>query len=347
MAPESMKRKLTTILAADVVGYSRLMAANEEATLATLRSSRSVFDEMIARHQGRLFGTAGDAVLAEFGSAVEAVRCAISIQEELGVRNAQLPDDRRMLFRIGVNVGDVIVEGDDLLGDGVNVAARLEGLAPAGGICISGSTFEQVKNKLSIGFEDLGPQEVKNIPHPVSAFRIMAGPVSVAPGAAAATPKPPRPAAKTRRARMLALAGGGVAVIVAGAVAAWLLIPRGPAPLSSFPATISTDEMKASEVKDFMAGMVIQGISNINGNPFTIRLIPDGTAEAAIGRTGEETGITFRETGRWWTENYRFCMQYTRFAQGRRMCPRIFKDGPKLTAKRPDGTPIEWSFHKE
>ncbi len=167
MNSQDIPRKLTTILAADVVAYSRLMAADEEATLRTLKTYRGVIDGLIDRHHGRLVGTAGDAVLVEFGSAVEAVRCAISIQEDLRVRNAELPEDRQMLFRVGINVGDVMIEGDDLFGDGVNVAARLEGLADPGGICISGSTFDQVKNKLSTGFEDMGPQEVKNIPQPV------------------------------------------------------------------------------------------------------------------------------------------------------------------------------------
>jgi len=179
------KRRLTTILASDVVGYSRLMVVDEEATLATLRTYRAVISELVAKHGGRIFNTAGDAVLAEFDSAVEAVRCAISIQEDLAVRNSQLPDESQMWFRIGVNVGDVMVDGGDLFGDGVNVAARLEGLAEKGGICISGSTFEQVKNKLSVAFADIGPQSVKNIPEPVAAFRLMPGRVSVKTGHAA------------------------------------------------------------------------------------------------------------------------------------------------------------------
>jgi class 3 adenylate cyclase len=179
MASEDVRRKLTTILAADVVAYSAMMAADEEATLATLRTYRQVMDDLIARHGGRLFNTAGDAVLVEFPSAVEAVRCAISIQEDLAVRNAQLTDDRKMRFRIGVNVGDVMIEAGDLFGDGVNVAARLEGLAEPGGICISGSTLEQVKNKLSIAFHDIGAQKVKNIPEAIPAFRVVPGEVSV------------------------------------------------------------------------------------------------------------------------------------------------------------------------
>ena len=140
MAEDRVQRKLTTILAADVEGYSRLMGADEEATLKTLKTYRQIIDGLIARQNGRLVGTAGDAVLVEFASTVEAVRCAMSIQEDLAARNAELAEDRRMRFRIGINVGDVMVEGDDLFGDGVNVAARLEGIAEPGGICISGST---------------------------------------------------------------------------------------------------------------------------------------------------------------------------------------------------------------
>jgi class 3 adenylate cyclase len=177
MAEEGVHRKLTTILAADVAGYSRLMAADEEATHRTLTAYRAIIFDLLKKHQGRLVDTAGDSVLADFGSAVEAVRCAISIQEELAVRNAELPEDQRMLFRIGINVGDVIVEGDDIFGDAVNVAARLESVAAPGSVCISGSTFEQVKNKLSIGFSDIGPQTVKNIPHPVAAFQLTNAPV--------------------------------------------------------------------------------------------------------------------------------------------------------------------------
>ena len=156
MAEEKITRKLTTILAADVEGYTRLMRADEEATLKSLGEYRDVIDGLIARHEGRVFSTGGDSVLAEFGSAVEAVRCAISCQEEISSRNAELADDRKLIFRIGINVGDVMVRDGDLFGDGVNVAARLEGLAEPGGVCISGSVFEQIKHKLSLGFEDMG-----------------------------------------------------------------------------------------------------------------------------------------------------------------------------------------------
>jgi class 3 adenylate cyclase len=213
MAPEHAQRKLTTILAADVEGYTRLMRADEEATFGTLTGHREIIDHLIARHNGRIFSTGGDSVLAEFGSAVEAVRCAISIQEELRVCNAELPDDRRMQFRIGINVGDVMVKDDDLFGDGVNVAARLESLAVAGGVCISGSVFDQVKHKLSFGFEDMGAQEVKNIAEPVSAFQVVAGPVSVA--------TPAKTDLAMKRWQMPALAASMVIIAVAAGAAWW------------------------------------------------------------------------------------------------------------------------------
>jgi class 3 adenylate cyclase len=172
MVEGSQQRRIAVILAADVFGYSRLMAKDEESTLRTLKAHRNVIDRLIARHEGRIFNTAGDSVLAEFDSAVEAVRCAITIQDELRVRNAQIEEERRMEFRIGLNVGDVLVDRDNLYGDGVNVAARLEAVAVPGNICISGSVFALVKNKLSHGFEDIGPQWVKNIPEPIPAYRL-------------------------------------------------------------------------------------------------------------------------------------------------------------------------------
>jgi adenylate cyclase len=170
MEPE---RKLTTILAADVAGYSRLMEADEAATLATLKAYRQMMAEKILPHRGRVVSASGDALLAEFQSVVNAVDCAVRIQRELAERNSALPQARRMPFRIGINLGDVMVEGDDLFGDGVNIAARLEALAEPGGILISGTVFEQVKNKLTLGFDYLGPQAVKNISESVPAYRVV------------------------------------------------------------------------------------------------------------------------------------------------------------------------------
>ncbi len=167
-----MKRKIAAIFAADIAGYSRLVAEDEEETLRRLASYRQVTDDFIAKGGGRIFNTAGDAVLAEFASAVEAVRCAIDIQESLRTRNMAYPPSRQMSFRIGITIGDVVERDGDLLGDGVNIAARLEGLAEVGGICISRAVHEQVANKLSVQFADIGAQEVKNIPTPVHAYMV-------------------------------------------------------------------------------------------------------------------------------------------------------------------------------
>jgi class 3 adenylate cyclase len=167
-----MKRKIAAIFAADIAGYSRLVAEDEEETLRRLASYRSATDDFIAKAGGRIFNTAGDAVLAEFPSAVEAVRCAIDIQESLRTRNVAYAASRHMSYRIGITIGDVVERDGDLLGDGVNIAARLEGLAEVGGICISRSVHEQVVNKLSVQFADIGAQEVKNIPTPIHAYMV-------------------------------------------------------------------------------------------------------------------------------------------------------------------------------
>jgi adenylate cyclase len=171
-AAAAMERKLAAILAADVVGYSRLMAADEEATLATLHAYRQTIGELVAEHGGRIFGTAGDSVVAEFPSPVQAVRTAVAIQRALNRRNADLAADHRMLFRIGVNLGDVVADGSDLLGDGVNVAARLQETAAPGGICIAGNVREQIAGKLAFPLAHLGERSLKNLPRPVPIFRV-------------------------------------------------------------------------------------------------------------------------------------------------------------------------------
>jgi class 3 adenylate cyclase len=170
-----MKRKIAAIMAADIAGYSKLDAEDEEETLRRLASYRSVFADFIARFSGRIFNTAGDAVLAEFASAVEAVRCAIDVQESLRTRNLAYPPSRQMNFRIGMTIGDVVERDGDLLGDGVNIAARLQGLAQPGGVCVSHSVYEQVANKLSVEFVDIGQQAVKNIPTPIHAYTVALG----------------------------------------------------------------------------------------------------------------------------------------------------------------------------
>jgi adenylate cyclase len=172
MKPEATERKLAAILAADVVGYSRLMGVDEEATVRNLSASREVIDGLVAAHRGRVFGTAGDSVVAEFASPVEAVRCAVEIQDGIDERSADEPENRRMRFRIGVNLGDVVVMGDNLLGDGVNLAARLEALAEPGGIYVSGAVYEQVRRKVRLRFDDLGDQPMKNIEQPIRVYRV-------------------------------------------------------------------------------------------------------------------------------------------------------------------------------
>jgi len=176
MTTQEVKRKLAAILSADVKGYSRLMGEDEELTARTLNAYKEVMTGLIQHHRGRVVGTAGDSMLAEFASVVDAVRCAVEIQKELKVKNSDLPENRRMEFRIGVNLGDVIEDGEQILGDGVNIAARLESLADAGGICISGTAFDHVENKLSLGYEYLGEQAVKNIAKPVRVYRVLMGP---------------------------------------------------------------------------------------------------------------------------------------------------------------------------
>ncbi|MDG4475195.1 adenylate/guanylate cyclase domain-containing protein [Thiovibrio frasassiensis] len=167
-----IKRKLTAILSADAVSYSRMMSENEDQTLRTLADQRRILDAIIEAHEGRIVNTAGDSVLAEFSSSVAAVRCAIEMQEALKTRNDGLPSDQRMLFRIGVNLGDVMISGSDLLGDGVNVAARLQSIAEPGGICISSSVYDQISGKINLGFADLGEQNLKNITRPIHVYQL-------------------------------------------------------------------------------------------------------------------------------------------------------------------------------
>ncbi len=172
MSQDRVQRRLAAILVADVVGYSRLMRADEAGTLARLKVVRGeILDPIIAEHGGRIVKTTGDGALVEFGSAVDAVQCAVVIQQGMAIQNAPLADGKRMDFRIGINLGDVIIEGDDIHGDGVNVAARLEGLAEPGATYISAAVFDQVKDKLDLAFEDLGAHQVKNIAEPVRVYR--------------------------------------------------------------------------------------------------------------------------------------------------------------------------------
>ena len=179
MADEGFKRKLAAILSADVEGYSRLMDDDEEATVRTLTSYRTAIADLVQKFRGRIVDTPGDNILAEFTSVVDAVNCSVEIQRDLGQRNVELPHERKMAFRIGVNVGDVVEEEDRIYGDGVNIAARVEAMAEAGGICVTGRAYSQVKNKLELGYEYMGEQSVKNIAEPVRVYKVLIEPEAV------------------------------------------------------------------------------------------------------------------------------------------------------------------------
>ena len=215
MTTDSFQRKLAAILSADVVGYSRLMGDDEAATVKTLETYKGVMFSLIKQHRGRVVDSPGDNLLAEFGSVVDAVQCAVEIHEVIRAKNEELPDDRRMLFRIGVNLGDVIEEGDRIYGDGVNIAARLEGLAEAGGICISGSAHEQIENKLALGYEFLGKHTVKNIAKPVKVYRVPVGPK------ADTSKKLDEKKPTLKKWRWTALGAAGATIVIVGALVIW------------------------------------------------------------------------------------------------------------------------------
>ena len=221
MAAEEFKRRLTAILSADVEGYSRLMREDEEATVRTLTNYRTAIVHLSEQYRGRVVDSPGDNILAEFTSVVDAVNCGVEIQRELAERNAELPENRRMQFRIGINLGDVLEEGERIYGDGVNIAARMESLAVAGEICISGTVYDAIENKIGLEYEYLGEHEVKNIDKPIRAYRVLSYP-----GAAAhRVVRAKKAVGKTWRNAIIAI----VAVLVLGAAAAvWHFYFRPP-----------------------------------------------------------------------------------------------------------------------
>ena len=176
MTQEGFKRKLAAILSADFKEYSRLMGEDEEATIHTLTGYRKIISDQVKQHEGRVVDSPGDNVLAEFASVVDGVRCAVETQKQIAERTSDLLENPRMLFRIGVNLGDIVDEGERIYGDGVNITARLESLADGGGICISGTAFDQIKGKLDVGYKYLGEQNVKNIKEPVRVYRVLLEP---------------------------------------------------------------------------------------------------------------------------------------------------------------------------
>jgi TolB-like protein/class 3 adenylate cyclase/Flp pilus assembly protein TadD len=206
-----MERRLAAILAADVVGYSRLMSNDEEGTLVRLKAHRDeVADPTIAKHKGRIVKLMGDGMLAEFASVIDAVRCAVDIQEAMSEHGANLPEEQRIGLRIGINLGDVIIDGDDIYGDGVNIAARLEGLAEVGGICVSRTVFDHVKGKVEVSFEDLGAQMIKNIPEPVQTFKVLLN-----------SPTAEHTPAAKRTSRWPMVAGGIIALVIVSGTLLW------------------------------------------------------------------------------------------------------------------------------
>ena len=221
MAEKGFKRKLTAILSADAVDYSRLMGEDEEATVRTITAYREVLSTLIQQHNGNVLDSPGDNLLAEFVSVVDAVQCAVAVQKEIKTRNDELPENRRMQFRIGINLGDVIQEEDRIYGDGVNVAVRLEGLAEPGGICISKTAFDHIESKLPYGYDFIGDQTVKNISKPVGAYRVLLDPrVTVSGKSLDKKPAPIR--------RMPVLVGAVVVFALAVVVGIWQFYMRRP-----------------------------------------------------------------------------------------------------------------------
>jgi adenylate cyclase len=254
MAPEDFRRKLTAILSADVKGYSRLMGEDEEATVRTITAHRKVITSVIQKYRGRVVDSPGDNILAEFVSVVDAVQSAVEIQEVIRAKNAELPDERRMEFRIGINLGDVIQEGERIYGDGVNIAARVEGLADPGGICISGSAYEQIENKLALGYEYIGEHAVKNIVKPIRAYKVPTGPEILQKVTDERKPAPSWQ--RTALAVVIAL------VVVAGGVAIWKSYRPSTAP----PMEAASVEKMAFPLPD-KPSIAVLPFNNLSGDP--------------------------------------------------------------------------------
>jgi adenylate cyclase len=253
MATQDFKRKITAILSADVEGYSLLMAEDEETTVRTITAYREVITTLIQQHRGKVVDSPGDNLLAEFASVVDAVQCAVAVQKEISARNTELPENRKMQFRIGINLGDVIEEGDRIYGDGVNIAARLEGLADPGGICISKTAFDHIESKLPYGYDFIGDQTVKNIPKPVGAYRVLMDPrVTVKGKLEEEKPTPVK--------RMPIIVGIVVVLLFAVAVGIWQFHMRRPS------VEVASVEKMAYQLPD-KPSIAVLPFNNLSGDP--------------------------------------------------------------------------------
>ncbi|MEE9530407.1 MAG: tetratricopeptide repeat protein [Syntrophobacteria bacterium] len=279
MATQDFKRRLTAIFSADVEGYSRLMREDEEATVRTITAYRKAMANLIQQYRGRVVDSPGDNILAEFTSVVDAVNCAVEIQRELAERNAELPSERKMQFRIGVNLGDVIEEGERIYGDGVNIAARMEGLAEGGGICISGTVYDAIEAKLGLEYEYMGEQAVKNIPKPVRVYRVLSFP-----GAAAHRVVKAKKAVG-RKWRNIGLTITAILVVGAAAVATWNFYLRSASP----PVEVASVEKMAFPLPD-KPSLAVLPFENISGDPEQ-EYFADGMTDDLITDLSKISGI--------------------------------------------------------
>ena len=306
MATEGYRRKLAAIFSADVEGYSRLMGDDEQATIQTLTAYRELMTQSIEQYQGRVVDSPGDNLLAEFPSVVDAVQCAVEIQKVLREKNNALPENRKMRFRVGVNLGDVIQEGDRIYGDGVNIAARIEALADGGGICISGNAYEQIENKLALGYEFRGEYEVKNIAKPIKVYR-----VPLVPGSTGSSRSQKR-IRKWRTRSKLASIAGGILIVLFGCLLLWnfMLRPEPPKPppetkkapgpsdkpsIAVLPFTNLSGDSQQEYFSDGITENIITSLSKLprlfvisRNSSFTYKGQP-----VTVKRLGEELGVDF------------------------------------------------------